>query len=51
MTKAQIKKIDTLTGRLEALQNELRGADREIVEAVASAKNAMLRALRRAEEG
>jgi hypothetical protein len=50
MTKAQIKKINTLTGRLEALQHEIRGADREVVEAVAAAKNEMMRALRRAEE-
>lgn len=47
MTKAQIKKLETVLAKLEALQNEV--ADRAIAERLGYGKSELLRALSAAE--
>jgi hypothetical protein len=44
MTKSQVKKLDTLIGKLEALQVEVR--DRSLSDDLGVAKSALLRVLR-----
>lgn len=47
MSKAQLKKLNTLTGRLEALQHEV--LDSSIKDDLASAKKFLMYALNKAE--
>jgi len=49
MTKAQIKKLETVLAKLENLQNQV--ADRSIRERLGAGKNELLRALSEAERG
>lgn len=49
MTRAQIRKLESLLGKLEALENET--TDARVREYLHRAKNELLTALRRAEPG
>lgn len=46
-TAAQVRKLDTIIGKLEALQNEVEDPARDL----ASAKTRLMDALRKAENG
>lgn len=48
MNKAQISKLETILGKLESLQNEVK--DREIKDDLDNGKSDLIRALRTAEE-